>query len=82
MISGSSNQVTHEEASTQSSCFLPCGCMAQVPGLLNLNLRSNPLVEELGYQSLILRALPLITQLDCNPITTGWLVSCMNSTSQ
>jgi hypothetical protein len=45
--------------------------MAQVPGLLNLNLRSNPLVEELGYQSLVLRALPLITQLDCNPITTG-----------
>lgn len=42
---------------------------------MNLNLRSNPVVDELGYLSLVLRALPLLAELDCNPVTTGQNIS-------
>lgn len=51
---------------------------SQVPGLMNLNLRSNPVVDEMGYHSLVLRALPLLSELDCNPITTGNHVALKN----
>ena len=38
---------------------------------MNLNLGSNPIVDELGYRSTVLRALPLIADLDFKPVTSG-----------
>ncbi|XP_024365341.1 uncharacterized protein [Physcomitrium patens] len=49
-----------------------------VPGLLNLNLRSNPVVDEPSYQDLVLQALPLLAELDCKTITTDDRVAAVN----
>ncbi|KAH9572717.1 hypothetical protein CY35_02G167000 [Sphagnum magellanicum] len=81
-LSGLNNLLTLDLAGNEIWCRDDIGLLQlQVQGLLNLNLRSNPLVEELGYQSLILRALPLITQLDCNPITTEDHISAIQKFS-
>lgn len=47
---------------------VPC---IQVPRLLNLNLRCNPVVEEFGYRSAALRAVPSLKTLDCIAIVAG-----------
>ncbi|KAG0570673.1 hypothetical protein KC19_6G179500 [Ceratodon purpureus] len=52
-----------------------------VPGLLNLNLRSNPVVDELAYHSLVLRALPLLAELDCKAVTAEDRVAALSKYS-
>ncbi|KAL2634362.1 hypothetical protein R1flu_005841 [Riccia fluitans] len=43
---------------------------SQVPGLSALNLRANPIADDLEYPMMVLRALPALVELDSYPISS------------